>query len=80
MLLKMHDIFKINLNIGEIHLQKFWFQNTKHIQSYRRPNFDLSFLCTKVSLFKLKKVCNFFGVENFAAKNFSEIFYTNMKK
>ena len=56
MLVKIHDFFKISLNLCEIHHNEFWFQNSKHFQRCRTWNFDFSFLCSKMSFFKLKRL------------------------
>ena len=66
MLVKIHDFFKISLNLCEIHHNEFWFQNADQFQRCRTSNFDFSFLCSKMRFFKLKslelfycwKLCN----------------------
>jgi len=62
-LLKIHALFKISLDMYEIHLKTFWLQNFKHFKSYGTSNFDLSILCTKVSFFKTKRVAAFLLVK-----------------
>ena len=83
MLLKIPDFLKTSLNMYEIYLHEFWFQNNKQFQSYKPSNFDFPFLYTKMSLFiafSSKNACNFTSDEYFAAKNLSETLYILMKK
>ena len=74
MLLKIHSFCNISLNLCEIHLKKFWLQNIKHFKSYGTLNFDLSFLCTKVSFSKPKRVATFLLVKIMQQKNFQKLY------
>ena len=70
MLLKIHDLFKISLDVYEIHPTRVWLQNTKHVRSYGTSNFIFSFLCTKVTFLKTKRCAIFLLLKILLQKNF----------
>ena len=81
MLLKIHDLFKISLNICEIHLNRFWLQIINIFREmWHQTLIWHAFLCTKVSFFEIKRLAFFLLLKIFAARKISETFYINMKK